>query len=168
MSKRRICLTVKSYSLPYLDVSPSKKRSVHRRRLFTSLKNCTPVVSPPAESISLSEQTNVEELTNSEEFPCDNDPLCFDFTEKQVPSYSERQQKSPDHWSEIRERLLHAAVETYGSPYSGVNCTVCDNTVTAACYDCWPWAYFCEDHVEEIHSKSINIFHIPQIYKNSY
>ena len=38
MSKRRICLTAKSYSLPYLDVSPSKKRSVRRRTLSTSLK----------------------------------------------------------------------------------------------------------------------------------
>ena len=97
MSKRRICLTAKSYSLPYLDVSPSKKCLVRQRTLSTSLKSS--VVSPP-ESNSLPEQTNTEG-TNSEESPCDDDPLCFDFTEKQMLSYSERQQKSADHWSEI-------------------------------------------------------------------
>ena len=166
MSKRRICLTAKSYSLPYLDVSPSKKRSVRRRTLSTSLKSSSPVVSPP-EGNSLPEQTNTEG-TNSEESTCDDDPLCFDFTEKQMPSYSERQQKSADHWSEIRECLLHAAVETYGFPYSGVNCTVCDHTATAVCYDCGLRAYFCDDHVERFHSKSINIFHIPQVCKVLY
>ena len=163
MSKRRIYLTAKSYSLPYLDVSPSKKRSVHRRTLSTNLSNLSPVVSPP-EANPIPEQTNVES-TDSEESPCDEDPLCFDFTEQPMPSYSERQRKSADHWAEVRERLVHAAVETFGFPYSGVNCIVCDRTATIVCYECGPQAFFCDVHIETFHSKSINIFHMPQFCK---
>ena len=85
-----------------------------------SLKISSPLVLPP-ESNSLP-----TEQTNSEESPCGYDPLCFDFTKKQMPSYSEQQQKSAHHWSEIREHLLHAAVETYG--FSVFWSIVCDNT----------------------------------------
>ena len=48
MSKRRICLTARSYSLPYLDVSPSKSaQCIEELTLSTNLSNLSPVVSPP-------------------------------------------------------------------------------------------------------------------------
>ena len=163
MSKRRICLTAKSYSLPFLDVSPSKKRSVHRRTLSTNLSNSSPVVSPP-EGNSVPQQTNAEGA-NSEESAGDDNPLGFDFTEQSTSSYYERQQKSADYWSEMWEGVLYAAMEVSGFPYSSVECIVCDQTATAVCYDCGPRAFFCDDHIEIFHSTKINIFHIPQICK---
>ena len=160
MSKKRMRLTAKSCSLPYLEISPSKKRSVRRRTLSTGLKNSSPVLATP-ENDMLPKQTNIEE-TEIEESPCDDDPLCFDFSERQTPSYTERQQKSAENWCEMRELLLHAAVEAYGY-CSGDICIACDHAATVVCYDCGPQAFFCNEHIEKFHSKNINIFHIPLV-----
>ena len=161
MSKRRISVTAKSCSVPYLDVSPSKKR-LHRRTLSASQhKLSAKATASPVFSVPDVEQ----EGANSSDPPCDDGPLCFDFSEQHMSSYNERQQKAADHWCEVREPLLNAAVEMSGFPYSGVTCVVCDHTATAVCYDCGPQAFFCDEHIEVFHSSKINTFHMPQISK---
>ena len=164
MSKRRICLTPKSYSVPYIDVSPSKKHSLHRKTLLltktsSSVGTCSP-------------QPQQADVEGEGESLCADIPVSFEFVgsstdiqDQPLSSYSGRQQKAAEHWSEIRERLLCAAVEAAGFPYSGVNCIMCEQPAIAVCYDCGSRAFFCDDHLGMIHSPKINIFHTPQIPK---
>ena len=97
MSKRRISGSAKSCSVPYLDVSPSKKR-LDRRTLSTSQhKLSAKATASPVFSVPDVEQ----EGANSSDPTCDDDPLCFDFSEQYMSSYNERQQKAADHCCEV-------------------------------------------------------------------
>ena len=112
-------VTAKSCSVPYLDVSPSKKR-LHRRTLSTSQHKSDKLSAKATASPVFSVPDVEQEGANSSDPPCDDGPLCFDFSEQHMSSYNERQQKAADHWCEVREPLLNAAVEMSGFPYSGV------------------------------------------------
>lgn len=173
MSKRRTTVRRKSYSIPYIDVSPSKKRSLHRRVLSSSISQDKPSSSTCRPSVpSGCAGGNVLDPEHNEspdsDLPSGEDVSFHNFEQDtgcQGPSYLERQRKAADHWSEIRDQLQHVAVET-GIPPSNVCCIMCDVLAIAVCADCSPQAYFCQEHVELIHSK-INLFHRPDIWKAS-
>ena len=84
----------------------------------------------------------------------------------QGPSYSDRQRKSAEHWSEIRTRLQHTVIEAK-IPHLDSTCMMCDELAITVCNDCGPRAFFCEEHVEQVHSTT-NIFHRPHTWEVSY
>lgn len=162
MSKR-IRLTPKSYSIPYVDVSPSKKHSLHRKTLPLDPDKTLSTAAVQSYSDSLSPCADRSTIRDR------SSPVSFDFVgsstdirDQPLHSHSERQQKAADHWSEIRDRLV---VEAAGFPYSGVECIMCEQPAIAVCYDCGSRAFFCDDHLQVIHSAKINIFHAPQVSK---
>ncbi len=77
----------------------------------------------------------------------------------QGQSYSDRQRKAAEHWSEIRDHLQRVLVESRIPPINS-KCMMCDELAVAICDDCSSTAFFCKEHVEQAHLNS-NIFHRP-------
>ena len=84
--------------------------------------------------------------------------LCGDET-----SYMKRQQSLAEHWSEVREQMLHAAVEC-GIPSSPSTCIQCNDPADVICMECGSQAVYCANCAEAVHSTQ-NIFHAPQLLK---
>ena len=74
-----------------------------------------------------------------------------------------RQQHLADNWAEVRDQMLHAAVEC-GIPSPLSTCILCKEPATVTCLECGPQSFFCVECTEAVHSTQ-NIFHIPQLLK---
>lgn len=147
-------IKAKSQHIAYLEISPSKRRDVRKRSL----------------PMSIQEVFHNEPKKNHsamDDFSGEDDTTCNDmFTDNTRSStYSRREEKAAANWSEVREQLLNASVET-SIPISSALCIVCDHPADTVCLDCGAHAYYCSEHVENVHSKT-NIFHRPRLWKVS-
>ena len=78
-------------------------------------------------------------------------------------SYMKRQKRSADHWSNVRDQMLHAAVEC-GIPSSLSTCILCKEPADVTCLERGFQAVYCVNCAEAVHSTQ-NIFHAPQLMK---
>ncbi|XP_064406478.1 uncharacterized protein LOC135351424 [Halichondria panicea] len=187
MSKRRISVKPKSQSISYFEVSPSKRRAVHKKSL-SAVPESSSVNSSSSTRFLSSDKNEAEEvdvhgasrptdvisgdspdvLISSEWH--DHDPESSGQDDTTFPdtvsssAYEKRQQKAADNWAEVRVQLLRASVET-GIPSPCSVCAECEEPAVAICRDCGPQAYYCANHVDSVHSLT-NIFHRPFLWKN--
>ena len=177
MSKRN---KSRPFSLSYIDVSPSKRRSLHK--IKKTIRHVRPTLAAHSATVSSSKSGErntldaVEPETSlassgagvdvfDQNIDIDSDDLSDDLSAEPQSSYSKRQQKAASNWSEVRDQLLHATVES--SVPSGVfSCVVCQEKADIVCLDCGPHAYYCIAHVESVHL-GMNIFHMPQVWRVS-
>lgn len=153
--KRRISVKARSQSLTFLQVSPSKRRTLrkHSLQLMTSSAGAGPRVLPNVDNDGSS--SPLEENVCS-----DNDSdACHSEDES---SYMKRQQRLADHWSEVRDHMLHAAVECVIPSLS--TCILCKEPANVTCLDCGSEALYCANCTETVHLTQ-NIFHAPQLLK---
>ncbi|XP_064400690.1 uncharacterized protein LOC135346605 isoform X5 [Halichondria panicea] len=189
MSKRRISVKPKSQSISYFEVSPSKRRAVHKKSLsLSAVPESSSVNSSSSTRFLSSDKNEAEEvdvhgasrptdvisgdspdvLISSEWH--DHDPESSGQDDTTFPdtvsssAYEKRQQKAADNWAEVRVQLLRASVET-GIPSPCSVCAECEEPAVAICRDCGPQAYYCANHVDSVHSLT-NIFHRPFLWKN--
>lgn len=144
----------RSHIVHYRDISSSKR--VIKKSVCSKARN-TSLLTTAEKDRSRSSSPEIE---TSVAFHYSSD----DEAEGRTTSsdHKKRQQKASDNWSEIRDQLLHAVVES-SVPFSGALCRVCNNIAVAKCGDCGPLTFYCSDHVESMHSQ-VNIFHRPQIW----
>ena len=80
-----------------------------------------------------------------------------------ISAHAKHQQRLADHWLEVRDQMLYAAVEC-GIPTSCATCDMCEEPAAVTCMECGPRAVYCNSCVESVHS-SHSIFHTPQLWK---
>ena len=178
----------KSQSISYFEVSPSKRRAVHKKSLsLSAVPESSSVNSSSSTRFLSSDKNEAEEvdvhgasrptdvisgdspdvLISSEWY--DHDPESSGQDDTTFPdtvsssAYEKRQQKAADNWAEVRVQLLRASVET-GIPSPCSVCAECEEPAVAICRDCGPQAYYCANHVDSVHSLT-NIFHRPFLWK---
>ncbi len=118
------------FYLSYIDVSPSKRRSLHKKTIRPTLAAHSATVS----SSKSGERNTLDAVADSGpersladtacpgagvDVLCDDDGLHFSSQNIDIDSddlsgcaYSKRQQKAANNWSEVRDQLLHATVES--------------------------------------------------------
>ena len=164
MSHKRIKLRPVATAVSFTEISPSKH---HKRRKRTQrLRGTTlPGSEPRALEITCS-PTRLESVSeDSHEFEGCSD-TSQDATDtcssQQARSYSKRQEKLSDAWSQIRDRLHTALIES-SVPNLG-SCISCSQTAVVICQQCGPQAVYCEGCTESLHL-TCNIFHRPQVFQ---
>ena len=188
MSKRRISVKPKSQSISYFEVSPSKRRAVHKKSLSLSAMPESSSVNSSSSTRFLSSDKNEAEEVDVHGASRPTDVISGDSPDVLISSewhdydpessgqddttfpdtvsssaYEKRQQKAADNWAEVRVQLLRASVET-GIPSPCSVCAECEEPAVAICWDCGPQAYYCANHVDSVHSLT-NIFHRPFLWK---
>ena len=78
-------------------------------------------------------------------------------------SYLQRQKRASEAWTEIREPLRMAYVES-SVPGIECQCIICNLPATFMCRQCGPQVFYCAKCTESQHSL-VNIFHRPQLWK---
>lgn len=158
MAKRRISVRSKAPILSYVEVSPSK----------TIRKRSLPLISPATGSFARSSHSSTKHTSHSTtQISLEDEVEIFggdiECTGPVQSAYIKRQERSADHWSSVRDRLLEACVE-FGMLPSESLCALCDERANISCSECGPLVRYCEDCTESVHSRS-NIFHRPLVWK---
>ena len=158
--KRQISVRARSQSLSFLQVSPSKRRTLRKQ----SLPLTTSSIASPSPSV-LTDVGGSSSSASLEEDIClyssgNDSDTCQSGDES---SYMKRQKRSADHWSKVHNQMLHAAVEC-GIPSSLSSCILCKEPADVTCLECGFQAVYCVNCAEAVHSTQ-NIFHAPQLMK---
>ena len=152
MSHKRIRVTPSTAKVSFIDISPSKRQ----RRRVCSLENAEnspknqPAPLPPDDLVELDIDDNRDSAEETEET-------------SRHRSYQQRQQRASEAWTEIRDLLCMAYVES-SVPGIECHCILCNAPATVMCQQCSPQVFFCTECTESQHSV-LNIFHRPQLWK---
>ena len=174
MSHRRICIRPRQGSLSFLQVSPTKRCKIRKRRVkLTSARSLPKPTSsaPNDESQERIEPAHCggEQDQGSERDSSEHDVELHmesgseDEQDVQMSTYRKRQQKSTSAWMGVRKLLHRAKIESSVPSVNGA-CVVCNSPAVIVCYDCGSEGRYCESCTESVHSRQ-NIFHKPQIWK---
>ena len=162
MSHKRIKLRPVATTISFTEISPSKH---HKRRKRTQRPRCTTfpgsepsrLLAPPTRPESDSEDSH--EYEGCSDISQDATDTC---SSQHARSYSKRQEKLSDAWSQIRDHLRTALIE--GSVPNLGSCNSCSQTAVVICQQCGPQTVYCEGCTESLHL-TCNIFHRPQVFQ---
>jgi len=157
MSQKRIRVKSVAAAVSFTEISPSKRQ---RRR------KCTQQPQRRGEESSESSVPTLDSI------PADTGYLeIFSGVDasfsaatggsQQPRSYSLRQERLSEAWSQIREQLRTAFIES-SVPSIGATCSSCDQVAVVVCQQCGPQVVYCEECTES-HHLTRNIFHHPQL-----
>ena len=128
--------------------------------MATGKRKCNPGTDKSSDSQLCELQPSFEEDNSSG----NASDTCQSGDESATPTcmYMKHQQHLADNWTEVRDQMLHAAVECeIPSPLS--TCILCKEPATVT-FKVWVPVIFCVECTEALHYTQ-NIFHIPQLLK---
>ena len=87
-----------------------------------------------------------------------------DFLEQPITAHENRRIQQEIKWAEIRDDLVHVAIEESSLP-TGAVCIWCQETsATIRCHYCGPQTFLCSECARKLHS-SINTYHVLELWK---
>ena len=153
MNCKRIRVRPVAAAVSFTEISPSKRprrrkctQQRHSPRGITLLNNSIESSGSPRSESEIEESSGIDLATQD---------TCSS------RSYLQRQEKLCDAWSQIRENLLTALIES-SVPKVGTNCRTCNQVAVIICQQCGPQAVYCEECTESLHL-ACNIFHHPHL-----
>ena len=141
--------------LPAFKVTQRTAASSTVRRNLPRGRKCE---SAPAQSSSGIEEGVPDFVSMMEEGP----HAC---SVPEVSLHAVKEKAAATAWARVRPALLKIAVEGNAMP-SDQSCIMCPEAASCRCIQCAPWAFYCQDCFEHVHS-SINLFHIGEVWKVS-